>query len=70
MVPNMTIILRRAEVQKRTGYPTSTLYDLISKGRFPKPVKLSVRSVGWVETEVNDHIAVLIAARDGKPAAA
>ena len=60
----MPNIIRRAEVQKRTGYPTSTLYDLMAKGRFPKPVKLSSRAVGWLETEVNDHIATLIAARD------
>jgi hypothetical protein len=30
--------LRRPQVQAATGLPTSTLYDLIGKGEFPRPV--------------------------------
>jgi prophage regulatory protein len=60
----MQTIIRRAEVEKRTGYKTSTLYEKISKCQFPKPVKLGPRAVGWIEEEVGEHIARLIAKRD------
>jgi prophage regulatory protein len=44
--------LRRPEVEAATGLPTSTLYELIGKGAFPRPVKLTARSVGWIEADV------------------
>lgn len=46
-MPTQRKILRRHEVQDLTGLPRSTLYRMISEGRFPGPVKLSERSVGW-----------------------
>jgi prophage regulatory protein len=49
-------ILRRPEVQARTGYPTSTLYCKIQAGEFPRPIKLSARAVGWDERLVEEHI--------------
>jgi prophage regulatory protein len=57
-------ILRRREVQTRTGLPTSSLYDFISHDQFPRPVKLSAHRVGWIATEVDDWIARRIADRD------
>lgn len=48
----MQTILRRSDVQRVTGLPKSTIYDRISKGTFPKPIKLSERSVGWLENEI------------------
>src|SRR3954470_5017416 len=45
-------ILRRKAVERATGLPRSTLYDLISRGDFPKQVPLTGRSVGWLESEV------------------
>ncbi|MBB3589918.1 prophage regulatory protein [Rhizobium sp. BK529] len=50
-------ILRRPEVQNRTGLPTSTLYAAIADGRFPPPVKIGKRAVGWVEGQVEAWIA-------------
>ena len=40
-------ILRRKTVESRTGLSRSTLYKLIQEGKFPKPVSLGARSVGW-----------------------
>ncbi len=37
--------------------PRSTLYLYIKKNEFPKPVKLGVRSVGWVKAEVDEWLA-------------
>lgn len=50
-------ILRRKEVQARTGLARSTIYLYIKEGLFPKPVALGPRAVGWIESEVSDWIA-------------
>jgi prophage regulatory protein len=50
-------LLRRKEVQTRTGLARSTIYQHIKAGTFPKPVPLVGRAVGWVESEVNEWIA-------------
>ena len=46
-------ILRRKQVQVRTGLSRSTIYDRITAGSFPKPVSLGGRAVGWVESEID-----------------
>ena len=50
-------VLRRSEVQLRTGLPCSSLYALMAQGAFPQPIQLSVNRVGWLEHEINDWIA-------------
>lgn len=45
-------ILRRPEVEARTGLSRSTLYFMISEGEFPKPVKIGKRAVGWPEKRI------------------
>ena len=56
--------LRRSEVEARTGIPTSTIYEMMAKGEFPRPVRLSPRIVGWIESEIVDWQNKRIAARD------
>ena len=49
--PNMSYqILRLPAVISITGLARSTIYAKIAEGQFPKPVNLSARSVGWLET--------------------
>ena len=55
-------ILRLPEVTRQTGLPRSTIYALVAKNDFPIPVKLSQRSVGWVECEITTWIEDRIAA--------
>lgn len=50
-------ILRRAEVERRTGFKRAHLYDLIKKRKFPRPLRLGKRAVGWKADEVNHWIA-------------
>ncbi|TDU31193.1 CP4-57 regulatory protein AlpA [Panacagrimonas perspica] len=51
-------ILRRKEVQARTGLCRSALYAAVAEGSFAKPIRLgSSRSVGWVNSDVSDWIA-------------
>lgn len=52
-------ILRLPAVKARTGLSRSTIYLRISEDRFPKPISLGGRAVGWVEVEVNDYVGLL-----------
>lgn len=45
-------ILRRPAVENATGLSRSTLYQMISEGDFPKPIKLGKRSVGWRKADI------------------
>lgn len=49
-------ILRLPKVQLMTGLSRSTIYQRIGDGRFPRPVALGGRAVGWIEAEVFDWI--------------
>ena len=51
-----TIILRLPQIKARTGLSRSTIYLRISEDRFPKPISLGGRAVGWIEAEVNDWL--------------
>jgi prophage regulatory protein len=61
------VILRRPQVEARTGLSRSTLYQYIQDGLFPRPVSLGARAVGWLESEVTAWIAARVkAVRPGK----
>ena len=55
-------ILRRKQVEARTGLPRSSIYALMKSSAFPKPIKLGAgaRAVGWVESEVIDWLSAQI----------
>ncbi|HBP6280110.1 TPA: AlpA family transcriptional regulator [Pseudomonas aeruginosa] len=57
-------IIRLKEVVRSTGLARSTVYKLICSGEFPKPVPIVGRSVGWVESKIQDWILARIEARD------
>lgn len=57
-------IIRLKDVTDSTGIARSTIYKLIGEGEFPKPVPLVGRTVGWVESEVQEWIRGRIAQRD------
>ncbi len=63
--PN-TKILRLREVLSRTGLSRSTIYEIVGKGTFPKPINLAPRAVGWLESEIDTWIAERIAASRSK----
>jgi len=50
-------ILRLPIVLDRTGLSRSTVYLRVTEGRFPRPVSLGARAVGWIEREVEEWIA-------------
>jgi prophage regulatory protein len=49
-------ILRRKQVEARTGLSRSTIYLRISEGVFPKPISLGARAVGWLESEIDSWL--------------
>lgn len=61
--PTPTII-RRNQVEARTGLSRSAIYAAVKAGSFPAPVALGPNSVGWLEHEVVIWIAARIAQRD------
>ena len=58
-------IIRMADVQARTGLSRSTIYQWVSDGSFPQPIRLGARAVGWIESEVDAWIREQIAASRG-----
>jgi prophage regulatory protein len=56
-------VLRLPDVMDRVGLGSSFIYLLIQRGEFPKPVKIGVRAVGWIEPEVDVWIEERLAQR-------
>ena len=59
-------ILRRKQVQERTGLSRSTIYLRIQEGTFPRPINLGVRAVGWMENEIEAWLTARIEIRDNR----
>ncbi len=49
--------LRRRAVEEMTGLSRSTIYDMMAKGEFPRPVRLTAKAVAWPETAIADWLA-------------
>lgn len=52
-----TRYLRRKLVEELTGLSRSTIYDLMSKGQFPRPVKLTGKAVAWPENDITTWLS-------------
>ncbi len=67
-------LLRLPQVCDRTGLSRSTIYELVADELLPKPVQISARTVGWVESEIDafirDRIATSRRAQQGGGACA
>lgn len=50
-------ILRRPEVEQKTGLASSSIDRLEAAGNFPARVRISQGAVGWMSNEVDDWIA-------------
>lgn len=56
-------VLRRVDVENKTGLKRAYIYALMSEGRFPKCFRLGIRAVGWDSLEVDQWIAARRAER-------
>ncbi len=50
-------IIRRREVETMTGRGRSAIYEMMAEGTFPKNVRVGKRSVGWIESEVQNWVS-------------
>ncbi|HEJ6046276.1 TPA: AlpA family transcriptional regulator [Pseudomonas aeruginosa] len=57
-------VIRLQQVMEMTGLGRSTVYKYVSDNWFPKPIPLGGRSVGWLESEVNEWILDRVSERD------
>ena len=66
----MACILRRPDVEAKTGLSRSGIYDLMKAKKFPRPVPLGEKAVGWLESEIENWIAERVAEREAPDALA
>lgn len=57
--------LRLPEVMARTGLSRSTIYVRLEQGRFPRPVSLGGRAVGWIDSEIDEWMSNRVAESRG-----
>ncbi|MBS7670976.1 helix-turn-helix transcriptional regulator [Croceicoccus gelatinilyticus] len=60
----MTTLLRLDAVKERTALSRSHIYELLERGEFPRPVKLSGRINAWPDNEIDGWIKARIAERE------
>ena len=58
-------VLRFPEACAKTGLSRPHIYRLMRDGKFPRPIKIGDRAVGFVESELDELIEQRIAVRDG-----
>lgn len=54
------VIIRKPAVLKRLSISKSTLQNWINEGKFPKPIPLGARAVGFIEADVDQVLETLI----------
>lgn len=67
MTETLHKIIRASELPAFTGLRRTQIDSLIERGLFPKPVKLSERRKGWLESELITWQQQRIAARGPNP---
>ncbi len=58
-------LVKLSAVKDITTFSSATIYRLIKKGEFPKPIKLSKRSSGWFLEEIYSWLDQKKESRDG-----
>lgn len=53
---SFTSILRLKDVVKRVRLGKTSIYKLVKENKFPKPVQLSDRAVGWSSEDIQQWI--------------
>jgi prophage regulatory protein len=56
-------LIRRPEVVRVVGLQRAAIYALMREGRFPQAVRITARSVGWIESEIQAWLAEKVRAR-------
>ncbi|CAN2526272.1 helix-turn-helix transcriptional regulator [Burkholderia pseudomallei] len=56
-------VLRIIDVIEAVGVKKSTIYQWVKDGKFPSPLRLGTRSVGWRQSDVESWLAACERAR-------
>ena len=59
LLDNSTQFMRRTEIEQALRIGRSTIYGLMAQGKFPKPVRISPRSVAWRTSEIEAYLKKL-----------
>lgn len=54
-------IMRRDEVERKTGFKRAHIYNLMKEGKFPQAKRIGMRAVGWDSLEVEQWITERLA---------
>jgi prophage regulatory protein len=47
---------RRPEVEELTGLSRTTIYAMMSRGEFPRPIRLTRKAVAWPESAITEWL--------------
>ncbi|WP_434694920.1 AlpA family transcriptional regulator [Pseudomonas sp. Z1-14] len=54
-------IMRRDEVERKTGFKRAHIYNLMKEGKFPQAKRIGLRAVGWDSLEIEQWITERLA---------
>lgn len=60
----MDQVMRMKDVVKKIGLCRATIYAMIGRGEFPRPIRIGERATGWRESELEAWLAKRTAARE------
>ncbi|MOA05406.1 Prophage CP4-57 regulatory protein (AlpA) [compost metagenome] len=54
-------IMRREEVERKTGFKRAHIYNLMKEGKFPQAKRIGLRAVGWDSLEIERWVSERLA---------
>ncbi|MCS3835763.1 prophage regulatory protein [Pseudomonas sp. JAI111] len=54
-------IMRRDEVERKTGFKRAHIYNLMKEGKFPQAKRIGLRAVGWDSLEIERWVTERLA---------
>lgn len=49
--------LRRRAVEEMTGLSRTTIYEMMKRDQFPRPIKITGKAVAWPESAISAWLA-------------
>ena len=50
-------VYRRPAVEKMTALSRSSIYDMMKRDEFPRPIKITGKAVAWRESDISAWLA-------------
>lgn len=57
-------IMRRGEVERKTGFKRAHIYNLMKEGKFPQAKRIGLRAVGWDSLEIEQWVVERLGQQD------